>query len=328
MAGLKREDEHRLLSLRQRVEAADPTLTETDLLWLSVLEDRYAFFLEEGVKALKAASAQRDGTGSTPPSEPASPQRSSSFLGNVVSKIGGRLRSTSTAAVATSAQLEAARLCKHWTWVADRLIVGALPLADPTAGDPSAHLTGLRDQCRDRSSNVSIVVSALELDEASAPDLVGFASPRDWEEVLGTSTFVQVALPADPTKAVTTTPADMAAVCVQVHDAIVHKGECVYVHCKAGLGRSWCVVMCYLIAQRNMTLGEAESMLCVLRPTMVPSDPQRAFVVAFEDHIRTQRAPLAPKAQDEERYYKLLADLLSLPPQYRTRLVRDLEQLT
>jgi hypothetical protein len=338
LAGLKRVDEHKLQELQDRAARDDPALTETDLLWLSVLQDRYALFLEEGLKALKAAQPARSGPSPTSstydsngsmsntPSSPGGPPPSS-FVGSLLGRVGGRLRGLSSGSPAAPLQQETSKLCKHWSWVADYLVIGAIPLADPSMTDPSAALIGLRDQCKDRNTTVSLVVSAMELEEAASEDLRPFATPREWETVLGTDSFVHISLPRDLHARVTTPVEDMAAVCAQVHDAIIHHGRCVYLHCKAGLSRCWAVAVCYLVAHRNMTVGEADSMLQVVRPQLKPTAAHREYVARFAEFIASQRMPLRSKEEDESKYYRVLADLLSLPPQYRQRLVRDLDQL-
>jgi hypothetical protein len=145
---------------------------------------------------------------------------------------------------------------------------------------------------------------------------------------MGTDAFVHIGLPTNLEAEVATPIADMVAVCAQVHDAIVHHGRCVFMHCKAGLSRCWVLAMCYLTAHRSMTVDEADGLLSVVRPQLKPTAAQRRFVDKFVEHVMSQRAPPRSKEEDEAAYYKVLAELLSLPPAYRQRIVCDIEQLT
>uniref|UniRef100_A0A7S1W4W3 Tyrosine specific protein phosphatases domain-containing protein n=1 Tax=Neobodo designis TaxID=312471 RepID=A0A7S1W4W3_NEODS len=354
LAGLKRVDEHKLQELQDRAARGDPDMTEMDLLWLSVLQDRYALFLEEGLRLLKKSQPQRAPAPNSPPATPnsppgsASPSSSPAPESGAAARIGslfGRLRGASSVFSGASPvnnnslsssgsfagggpqQQETAKLCRHWSWVADYLVLGAVPLAE-AGTDPSAHLIGLKEQCKERSKTVSVVVSALEFDEAAEEAMRPFAGPREWEEIMGTDAFVHIGLPKDLDAEVTTPIADMVAVCAQVHDAIVSHGRCVFMHCKAGLARCWVLAMCYLTAHRNMTVDEADGLLSVVRPQLKPTEQHRVFVGRFVEHIMAQRAPPRSKEEDEATYYRVLAELLSLPPQYRQRIVRDIEQLT
>ena len=45
-----------------------------------------------------------------------------------------------------------------------------------------------------------------------------------------------------------------------------HRKEAVYVHCKAGKGRSWVVAACYLIAHEGLSLAETVNALKERRP--------------------------------------------------------------
>lgn len=54
-----------------------------------------------------------------------------------------------------------------------------------------------------------------------------------------------------------------AATFIRAHEA---RGESVYVHCKAGRGRSTVVVLCYLVLFRGMTPQEADAAVRAARP--------------------------------------------------------------
>ena len=55
----------------------------------------------------------------------------------------------------------------------------------------------------------------------------------------------------------------------------------VYVHCKAGRGRSATIVLCYLMKSRNITASEAQAVLREKRPHINRGLDQREFVLEF-----------------------------------------------
>lgn len=61
----------------------------------------------------------------------------------------------------------------------------------------------------------------------------------------------------------------------------VEKGGGVYVHCKAGRARSATVVLCYLVARKNMTPEAAQQYLLQKRPHINPLIYERKVVKEF-----------------------------------------------
>ena len=69
------------------------------------------------------------------------------------------------------------------------------------------------------------------------------------------------------------------------------RGETVYVHCKAGRGRSATVVICWLIKHLNLTPSEAQTYLQQKRPQIVRHLHRRDVVQEFHRrHVRLNRA--------------------------------------
>jgi atypical dual specificity phosphatase len=66
-------------------------------------------------------------------------------------------------------------------------------------------------------------------------------------------------------------------------------GRKVYVHCKAGRGRSATIALCYLIT-KGLTSEEAQRILLQKRPQVMPALYKRAVVAAFAAEAR--REPL------------------------------------
>ena len=76
--------------------------------------------------------------------------------------------------------------------------------------------------------------------------------------------------------------------CVAFMDRYVSQGDIVYVHCKAGRGRSATVVLCWLMASHGMTPEDAAALLLSKRPQILRHLSQRRVVQEFWQ--RRQRA--------------------------------------
>ena len=66
----------------------------------------------------------------------------------------------------------------------------------------------------------------------------------------------------------------------------VAEGKRIYVHCKAGRARSGTVVLCYLIAARDMTPDQAQQLILQQRPHANPRLAQLTVVQQFWDQHR------------------------------------------
>lgn len=390
MSGLKREDEYRLKELTQLAEEQGrENLDEDQLLHLQLLEDRYNKFLDEGLRKLREAANPHSprqsfrslfSGRSSPKMSPASPPTDESSE----TALDGR---PSTAPVQAPG--------KHWTWILEQLIVGAVPYASQTTDTPG-HLCELNEQCFHRKSRIGAVVSCLDVEE-SIPN--GFAAAKDWEVQLSVNTFFHVSCipsgvgkpgediverrltaeeialdlsPLGPSKAGGTQldnhsdggdnvveqveqpsplPSDpvfeeIIAVCQNVAkimepddadkkgDGLKHRlsiasrpgrRRVVYVHCKAGLARSWVFAMCFLMYQHHRTFEEADTYLRSLR-NFTPKPVHISLVQRFASYITSPK--FAATSDDEDKYIRLLADVLSLAPKYRQKLLQDLEKLT
>ena len=99
-----------------------------------------------------------------------------------------------------------------------------------------------------------------------------------------------------------------------------------YLHCKAGCARSYIIATAYLISQHGRTHEEADKFMRCMRTQFNPSENQIAFLKAFEEFV--SRPYVRPPSVEEERYQQVLADILSLSPEMRMRLLSDVEKLT
>jgi atypical dual specificity phosphatase len=66
------------------------------------------------------------------------------------------------------------------------------------------------------------------------------------------------------------------------------RGNSVYLHCKAGKGRSTVVAACYLIKDRNLSVGEAIDFLRSKRPQISINKFQRQRVTEFLEQSKSK----------------------------------------
>ncbi len=71
----------------------------------------------------------------------------------------------------------------------------------------------------------------------------------------------------------------------------VARGESVYVHCKAGRGRSATVALCWLVAHRGISPRAAQDVLAAARPHVNPGVWQRAVVAEFVAGLAATASP-------------------------------------
>ena len=108
--------------------------------------------------------------------------------------------------------------------------------------------------------------------------------------------------------------------------AKVERKKVAYIHCKAGLSRSYVFLICYLMSQLLKPFEECEAYLKTLRE-FDPKPEHTAFVAQFAQYLLQPRVN-NDRTDDEDKYVRILADVLSLPQKYRLKLLQDLEKLT
>lgn len=247
MSQMKREDEHLLKELTQRAEDLGRRgMPEDELLMLSLLEDRYGKFLEEGLKKLRlagtpnASSSPRSrnekkgirglltSIGLSSPKDGANTNASLNSTkrdaNSSIASDGASDRSTdgSPAAVPQSPNSECCASEQeysgnHWSWVGDNLIVGAIPFAAPSK-ETSGHLSQLNEEAFRRKCCIAAVVSCLEPDEGIP---AGFATTKEWEQFHNTNMFVQASLPRNANQRIEDSTLEfMLSVCQSLHQAV------------------------------------------------------------------------------------------------------------
>ena len=145
---------------------------------------------------------------------------------------------------------------RWWSRVDEHVILGALPFAS---------LVG-----KLRSLGVRAVVNTCE----------EYAGPEPEYESSG---IHQMRFPTLDFTPPTLETVQQAVELIQSH---VNRGETVYVHCKAGRGRSATVVLCWLIQARGMTPEQAQAHLQEKRPQVVKHLFRRQVVRQFYQDCR------------------------------------------
>ncbi|MCA9187685.1 MAG: phosphatidylglycerophosphatase and protein-tyrosine phosphatase 1 family protein [Pirellulaceae bacterium] len=147
-----------------------------------------------------------------------------------------------------------ARVLKKWHWwdrVDDHVIIGALPFRSLVPELKAAGVKAVVNMCREYPGPLD-AYQAAGIEQLHVPT-VDF-SPPSIEDV------------------------ERAVEFIKLH---VDAGQTVYVHCKAGRGRSATVVLCWLIAHNDVSPEAAQSLLNDRRKQVLPTVYQRQVVQEF-----------------------------------------------
>ena len=139
------------------------------------------------------------------------------------------------------------------------------------------------------------VVACLTSDEMNGFGFktLEFAVKVSWSDRFGTAlTYMHVPMPdatADTSMEAVRKAVDSihSVTCESLADALEPDGSSrkkkgvAYIHCKAGVGRSWMVLMCYLTTYGGRTYDNAYNLVRSTRTHINPSDTQEQFVKDF-----------------------------------------------
>jgi atypical dual specificity phosphatase len=147
------------------------------------------------------------------------------------------------------------RVRRWWDEVDPAVLLGALPLPADAEKLAKIGVTGVVNLCEE------------------------YAGPHQAYRQLG---IEQLHLPT-----IDFTPPTLADVenAVKFIQTKLADGGKVYVHCKAGRGRSATVVACWLIAARGLNRHQAQSALRQCRPHVSPLIDRRPVVIEFESRF-------------------------------------------
>mmetsp|Transcript_105332 Transcript_105332/g.181680 ORF Transcript_105332/g.181680 Transcript_105332/m.181680 type:complete len:431 (-) Transcript_105332:269-1561(-) len=236
-----------------------------------------------------------------PLSEAGSEAALSSHRNTTSSSIGQKLSYSAKGAVFWSSLSKTAMqgyvgknlgLCqfKHWDFITEHLILGALPVKTKV-GVSGNHLQKLQSQLCGRKLRIGLVVSCIQKAEFEGygMSIVDFVQHADWQEQLDVPEVLQLAVPDYSAEL---NMEELVNVTDRIREVITDRREAVYVHCKAGKGRSWVVAVSYLVAHEGLSLVDATDLVKRRRPQVNPNKAQKACVDSFHQYIVQQRSAL------------------------------------
>lgn len=176
----------------------------------------------------------------------------------------------------------------HWNFITDQMILGALPVMT-SWGESGDHLNVLKEQLNAKSMKLGAVVACLEKEEMSGfgVKVVEFAKEENWRDVVNAD-VQYLHLSFEDTSARISFE-EVAKAVEKVHIILQNPEMAVFVHCKAGKGRSWMFVMSYLTTYGNMSFSEAQETVKQKRPQVNPSTEQIMFASSFGPNFNEWR---------------------------------------
>ena len=273
--------------------ASGGALTAEESAELSILAEKYHKFLQLGEQRLREGRA---------PSDAAAADHS--LLSNIVTTTSNVAINVGKGAffwgtlVATAVpgylgkQLGVTKGFDHWNWLSDKLILGALPVVTKV-GTSGNHLEKLKEQAAARHVKIGLVVAALQEEEMQGygVGVLHFATKDQWVKHLGVTEYEHVPM---PDMGAQVTYDAVAHAIDRMHQTMHEKKEAVYVHCKAGKGRSWMVVMCYLLTYGGMDYHTAKTTVESGRHQVNPGVSQIQFAQDFARRWNSNRLQQQP----------------------------------
>ncbi|KAG5476886.1 hypothetical protein LSCM1_05218 [Leishmania martiniquensis] len=285
-----REEESRLYLLQQRADEGG-SLTEAEDLELTQLNRRYHAFIEEGERLLRQGAPGRRGSGGTAGSEEAERSAAAAFsrAGKAAYFWGSLVATALPGYVGRVTGVTSDFL--HWNWITEHVVLGAIPVVTQV-GSSGDHLSQLRAQLDERQQTLGLVIACLEEEELNGfgMNVIQFAKEAEWRKRVNPQ-VEYLHVPMADTTAHTPLAAVVEAV-LRMEVCIKQRRQTVYVHCKAGKGRSWMVAMCYLTTCGGMSFAEAVELIQQKRVQVNPSPAQRQFAEQFPLRFAQSRSQL------------------------------------
>ncbi len=186
----------------------------------------------------------------------------------------------------------------HWNHITDNLILGALPIATEISGMGN-HRDKIMEACEAKGSELGAVYSIVNHFEIKGENLgLTPVSPEDWKA----KNVNHVLVPMDDFGG----NIDIHLMKKHVDDMheVIKSGKSVYVHCKAGKGRSFSFVVAYLLINTDMDVTQIFGFLREKRPQVSPGKGQFNLIEKFRAEFCPHKAPLDMNSKEFESYRK------------------------
>ena len=186
----------------------------------------------------------------------------------------------------------------HWSHITDNLILGALPIATEISGMGN-HRDKIIEACQVKGNELGAVYSIVNHFEIKGENLgLTPVSPEDWRA----KNVNHVLVPMDDFGG----DMDINVMKKHVDDmhTVIESGKSVYVHCKAGKGRSFSFIVSYLLMHSDMNVTEIFGYLREKRPQVSPGKGQFNLIEKFRAEFCPHKAPLDMNSKEFESYRK------------------------